>query len=451
MVPMVARLRIVLSCLVVASLGACGGGSHSTSSQDALTIVVDMGGSTGTGGGPDGVGGGSGGTGGQLATTTSAAPGVCVPGASVACACVTGQQGAQTCTSAGTFAPCVCAPPAVDAGATGGSDGAATSPPDAPAASGGSDGATAADEARFTDAPVATGGVDASDAPFATGDTGAGDTPGTGTTPAIVSFTASPPTIFIGQPSTLSWTVTGATTLTIDQGAGSALITVLGETSQVVTPTQTTTYTLTLNGSVSARVTVAVSNGVTFSNGQAQGQMNGLGWVGMGVPGDNVTDPTCGTTPPYQQITAAAPCTTQTHWNSPSALCITGAIPALGTPPDYTGNWGLELGVYANSDGVSAIGTAFASINVAVTGPVPGLRVNIHRKGDPGTSSYLYCALYTGSAIPLTNFNTACWDNSGTAFTAADAPKIDRVILLVPSSGTAITVTNLCMTGITFN
>ena len=439
------RLCVVLSGLLVASLGGCSSGSQSASPRDATTVTGGSGGSGGTG---------SGGTGGQLATTTSIAPGVCVPGASVACACVTGQQGAQTCTAAGTFAACVCAPPAVDAGATGGSDGSATNPPDAPAASGGSDGAAAADEARFTDAPVATGGVDASDAPFATGDTGAGDTPGTGTTPAIVSFTASPPTIFIGQTSTLSWTVTGATTLTIDQGAGSALITVLGETSQVVTPTQTTTYTLTLNGSVSAQVTVAVSIGVTFSNGQAQGQMNGLGWVGMGVQGDNVTDPTCGTTPPYQQITAAVPCTTQTHWNPPSALCVTGtiaALPAVPTQADYTNNWGLEIGVYANSDGVSAIGTAFASINVAVTGPVPGLRVNIHRKGDPGTLSYLYCALYTGSAIPLTNFNTACWDNSGTAFTAADAPKIDRVILLVPSSGTAITVTNLCMTGITFS
>jgi len=74
MVHMVARLRFVLSCLLVASLGGCGGGSHATSSQDALTIVVDMGGSAGTGGGPGGVGGGSGGTGGQLATATSATP-----------------------------------------------------------------------------------------------------------------------------------------------------------------------------------------------------------------------------------------------------------------------------------------------------------------------------------------------------------------------------------------
>jgi hypothetical protein len=78
------------------------------------------------------------------------------------------------------------------------------------------------------------------------------------TTPSILSFTASPTTISQGKSSTLSWTVTGATMLSMDQGAGSNLVSVLGATSLVVTPTQTTTYTLTLNGSVSAQVTVTV-------------------------------------------------------------------------------------------------------------------------------------------------------------------------------------------------
>ena len=85
---------------------------------------------------------------------------------------------------------------------------------------------------------------------------GLGDAPAA--TPAIVSFTASPITISAGSSSTLSWTVTGATMLAIDQGAGSPLVSVLGTTSQVVTPSQTTTYTLTLNGAVSAQVTVTV-------------------------------------------------------------------------------------------------------------------------------------------------------------------------------------------------
>jgi hypothetical protein len=93
-----------------------------------------------------------------------------------------------------------------------------------------------------------------------TGDAGDAGADGNtlGTTPAIVSFTASPTTISAGKSSTLSWTVIGATTLSLDQGVGSALISVLGATSQVVTPAQTTTYTLTLNGSMSAQVTVTV-------------------------------------------------------------------------------------------------------------------------------------------------------------------------------------------------
>ena len=196
----------------------------------------------------------------------------------------------------------------------------------------------------------------------------------------------------------------------------------------------------------------AGGNSVTFSAGQAQGAMTGYGWVAMGTAGDAVTDPNCGASAPYAAITATAACTTQTHWNSDTSLCMTGtiaALPAAPTQADYSSNWGLEIGVNANSDAVSTIGVAHTSINVGVTSPATGLRVNIHRKGDPDTSPY--CASYTGSAIPLTSFNTACWDNSGTAFTAADATNIDKVMIQVPSSGTAVTVTNMCMTGITFN
>ena len=40
----------------------------------------------------------------------------CVPGMEVACACIDGRSGAQRCAFDGTYAPCVCATPAVDAG-----------------------------------------------------------------------------------------------------------------------------------------------------------------------------------------------------------------------------------------------------------------------------------------------------------------------------------------------
>ena len=130
---------------------------------------------------------------------------------------------------------------------------------DATADNGGTDGS------GNSDAPVGTGDapVGGGDAPVATGGTDAGDTGGAagdggitvvGDAGASRSFTATPTLIFVGDSSTLTWSVTGATTLSIAPGIGS----VLDKTSQVVTPTQTTTYTLTLNGSVSAQVTVTV-------------------------------------------------------------------------------------------------------------------------------------------------------------------------------------------------
>jgi hypothetical protein len=71
-------------------------------------------------------------------------PPECVPGTSVACTCMSGQPGAQVCTLAGTFAPCVCAASTMDAG-------------DAGAASGG--GASATGGAGGGGGASATGGV----------------------------------------------------------------------------------------------------------------------------------------------------------------------------------------------------------------------------------------------------------------------------------------------------
>jgi hypothetical protein len=75
--------------------------------------------------------------------------------------------------------------------------------------------------------------------------------------PTISSFTASPIKITPGQSLTLSWTVTGATSLKLDPGS----INVTGQTSRSVSPTASTTYQLTaINnvGSVNRNVFVTV-------------------------------------------------------------------------------------------------------------------------------------------------------------------------------------------------
>jgi hypothetical protein len=74
--------------------------------------------------------------------------------------------------------------------------------------------------------------------------------------PVVGTFVATPATIAAGESSTLSWTVSGATSIAIDQGVGA----VTG-TSQRVSPAATTTYTLTATntaGSTQARATVTV-------------------------------------------------------------------------------------------------------------------------------------------------------------------------------------------------
>ncbi|CAM2066507.1 BACON domain-containing protein [Sulfidibacter corallicola] len=75
--------------------------------------------------------------------------------------------------------------------------------------------------------------------------------------PVINSFTANPTTIEVGSSSTLSWSVSNATSVTINQGVGS----VPGSSNRVVSPSVTTDYTLTASnsqGNVQATVRVTV-------------------------------------------------------------------------------------------------------------------------------------------------------------------------------------------------
>jgi uncharacterized protein YkwD len=76
--------------------------------------------------------------------------------------------------------------------------------------------------------------------------------------PTITSFTANPSAVTAGRASKLSWQVSGATSLAIDNGIGS----VTGQTSISVAPGATTRYTLTASnstGTATAPVTVTVN------------------------------------------------------------------------------------------------------------------------------------------------------------------------------------------------
>lgn len=90
--------------------------------------------------------------------------------------------------------------------------------------------------------------------------TACGGSGSSATAPNITAFGASPSSISSGGSSTLSWTVTGTSpvTLSIDQGVGD----VSGSSSVSVSPATTTTYTLTATNSAgndTASTTVTVS------------------------------------------------------------------------------------------------------------------------------------------------------------------------------------------------
>src|SRR5438874_2337952 len=84
-------------------------------------------------------------------------------------------------------------------------------------------------------------------------------TPSAPQRPVINSFTAEPSTIERGQAATLSWSISNATDMTIDQNLGA----VQSQGTRQVFPSVTTTYTLIANGpggSDTKTATVTVSS-----------------------------------------------------------------------------------------------------------------------------------------------------------------------------------------------
>jgi hypothetical protein len=132
---------------------------------------------------------------------------------------------------------------------------------------------------------------------------------------------------------------------------------------------------------------------------------------------------------------------------------MTGSVPALAaTNPDYTGNWGVSVGLNATDPAGKGLGQSFTSVTITTTGvPSSGLRAIVHLAGD--TDSTQYCSPMTsGTAIPFTSFSATCWDTAapGTKITAAQVTNIDKIAVQVTSTTSAITVTDLCITAITF-
>jgi len=155
--------------------------------------------------------------------------------------------------------------------------------------------------------------------------------------PQIIRFEASPLTIAPGQSSTLSWTTSGASTVNIS-GVG----TVAANGSTQVSPTQTTTYTLTATGtdgrSVTSPITVTVSSGaipqvVTFVANPPTidpGAATQLCWQVSGVGITNITiSPGVGSNLNANDCATVRPSTTTTY--TLTATNASGTIQANAT------------------------------------------------------------------------------------------------------------------------
>jgi hypothetical protein len=164
--------------------------------------------------------------------------------------------------------------------------------------------------------------------------------------PVQISLTANPTVLQAGSQSTLQWNVSGADAVTIDQGIGDVPI----GGSKVITPPQTTTYTLTArnsSGQVSRSVIVTVNPPITADftvspTTTTVGQPVSLSWNVTGA--DTITiDQGVGPVPASGSRTVTPNSTTSYTLTASSSCCVLSraAVVTVGTvyPYGYNNYW----------------------------------------------------------------------------------------------------------------
>jgi hypothetical protein len=108
----------------------------------------------------------------------------------------------------------------------------------------------------------------------------------------------------------------------------------------------------------------------------------------------------------------------------------------------------MNVGVNAGDPDTTPLGQTFSTITFTYSGtPTTGLNAIV----SIGTTDYCVDGITSGKAIPLSTFAIECYNTPpGAALTATDIPTITKVQLQVPAGAAAVTVTNLCLTGIKF-
>ncbi|HJU83599.1 MAG TPA: hypothetical protein VJ600_05270 [Holophagaceae bacterium] len=254
--------------------------------------------------------------------------------------------------------------------------------------------------------------------------------------PTISSFTAAPAIITSGSTSTLAWTVSGATTLSLDNSIGD----VSGTSSYPVAPAATTTYTLTATnafGNVSQSTTVTVvpppvitsftANPTSVVSGGTT-QLTGIfsGGTGVVTPGNLAI--TSGT-----PITSNAITTTTTF-----TLTVTNAA---GTPASQTATVTLLTAPAAPTGVAAAPGDA--AVTVSWNASSGASSYNLYRASTSGVTKANYLSLpdgarFTGASSPdtdtgLTNGKTYYY--VVTAVNAAGESSESQEVSAMPQAG----------------
>jgi hypothetical protein len=226
--------------------------------------------------------------------------------------------------------------------------------------------------------------------------------------PSITAFTASPTAINLGQSTQLSWTVNGATSLSIDHGVGT-----VNGTSTMVSPAATTTYTLTATngaGSVTAQVPVTVTPPPVITAFTAsptalnQGQSTQLSWTVNGATSLSI-DHGVGAVNGTSTVVSPAATTTYTLTATNGAGNVTAQAPVTvnSLPPSIA---------YGSGNFSFTVGTAISTLDPLNTGgPVVSWSIN--------------------PALP-----------AGLGFSALDGSISGTPSTLSPASGYTVTATN---------
>jgi hypothetical protein len=206
-----------------------------------------------------------------------------------------------------------------------------------------------------------------------------------GSAPTIASFGASPASINSGASSTLSWTASGATTISISPGRFSSA---LATGSTMVSPTATTTYTLTATNSSgsatsTATVTLSAAGTPTINSFNANptsvlsGSSSTLSWATTGATSIAIT-PGSFTSTMASGSTSVSPTAKTTY--TLTATNAAGSSTAMATVSIASAGGALAITTSSCASGTQ--GAAYAGCTITATGGTPPYTFSLDTSGN---------------------------------------------------------------------